>query len=366
MQYRFAPLLEELPSSVPFVGPEHLVRESDAIFLARLGANENLFGPSPKVIEELHRNASGSWKYGDPEFSELRVLLAAHLGITEEELIVGEGIDGLLSYICRMFIEPNDCVVTSEGAYPTFNFHVRGYGGELSQIPYSSDHEDLQGLVQESKNTNAKLMYVSNPDNPMGTWWEESVVLETIESLPAETIMILDEAYGEFAPVGTVLPIDTSRRNLIRLRTFSKAYGLAGMRVGYAIANPDLISQFEKIRNHFGVGYLSQVAAKAALLDQEYLRTMLAEIEQSRQSIYSIAEENSLLWIDSATNFVAIDCGHDGLFARKILHRLQDNGIFVRMPSVAPLDRCIRVTCGPPEQMELFGEVLTKMLAEES
>ena len=138
MQYRFAPLLEELPPSVPFVGPEHLERESDAIFLARLGANENLFGPSPKVIEELRRNASGSWKYGDPEFSELRVLLAAHLGITEEELIVGEGIDGLLSYICRMFIEPNDCVVTSEGAYPTFNFHVRGYGGELSQIPYSS------------------------------------------------------------------------------------------------------------------------------------------------------------------------------------------------------------------------------------
>ena len=122
MQYRFAPLLEELPSSVPFVGPEHLERESDAIFLARLGANENLFGPSPKVIEELHRSASDTWKYGDPEFSELRVLLAAHLGITEEELIVGEGIDGLLSYICRMFIEPNDHVVTSEGAYPTFNF----------------------------------------------------------------------------------------------------------------------------------------------------------------------------------------------------------------------------------------------------
>ena len=178
--------------------------------------------------------------------------------------------------------------------------------------------------------------------------------------------MILDEAYGEFAPVGTLLPVDTSRRNLIRLRTFSKAYGQAGMRVGYAIANPELISQFEKIRNHFGVGYLSQVAAKAALSDQEYLRTMLTEIEQSRQTIYSIAEANNLLWIDSATNFVAIDCGHDGLFARKILHRLQDNGIFVRMPSVAPLDRCIRVTCGPPEQMKLFGEVLAKVLAEES
>ena len=93
---------------------------------------------------------------------------------------------------------------------------------------------------------------------------------------------------------------------------------------------------------------------------------MLAVIEQSRQSIYSIAEENSLLWIDSATNFVAIDCGHDGLFARKILHKLQDNGIFVSMPSVAPLDRCIRVTCGPPEQMKLFGEVLAKGGAAES
>ena len=281
-------------------------------------------------------------------------------------MIVGEGIDGLLSYICRMFIEPNDHVVTSEGAYPTFNFHVRGYGGELSQIPYSSDHEDLERLVHESKNTNAKLMYVSNPDNPMGTWWEESVLLETIESLPAETIMILDEAYGEFAPVGTLLPIDTSRRNLIRLRTFSKAYGLAGMRIGYAIANPDLIGEFEKIRNHFGVGYLSQIAAKAALLDQEYLRITLAAIEQSKQSIYSIAEKNNLRWIDSATNFVAIDCGRDELYARRILLKLQKNGIFVRMPGVAPLNRCIRVTCGPPGQMELFGEVLAKVLAEGS
>ena len=262
--YQITPLVQGLPATVPFVGPETQERLRGSAFRARVGANENVFGPSPRVIEIMQSRAKEAWMYGDPEFHELRIALAEQLGVAPENVMVGEGIDGLLGYIVRRFVERGDAVVTSAGAYPTFNYHVQDFGGDLQFVPYNKDHEDGEALLSAAKKYQAKLIYFANPDNPMGSWWDAGYVESMIKSVPEGSLLILDEAYGEFAPAGTLPPFDMDNCRVIRLRTFSKAYGLAGMRVGYAIGNEELIAEFNKVRNHFGLSRLSQIAALAA------------------------------------------------------------------------------------------------------
>ncbi|MCP3879139.1 MAG: pyridoxal phosphate-dependent aminotransferase, partial [Sulfitobacter sp.] len=133
-QYRLTPLADALPSTVPFVGPETQERAMGRVFDARLGANENVFGPSPRAIEAMAQ--AQQWMYGDPESHDLRAALAAHHGISPANIIVGEGIDGLLGYLVRLMVTEGDAVVTSDGAYPTFNYHVAGFGGVLHKVPY--------------------------------------------------------------------------------------------------------------------------------------------------------------------------------------------------------------------------------------
>ena len=152
------------------------------------------------------------------------------------------------------------------------------------------------------------------------------------------------------------------RPNVIRMRTFSKAYGMAGARVGYAIGSKKLITAFDKVRNHFGMSHISQVGALAALSDQNYFEKVLKNIQISRQQITEIARVNGLKALDSAANFVTIDCGQDGNFARALLQRLIEYQIFVRMPNISPLDRCIRVSCGDAKAMEAFTNALPRAL----
>jgi histidinol-phosphate aminotransferase len=360
---KFTPLIESLPSSVPFVGPEALERKTGVKIIARIGANENVFGPAPSVVKAMQDHAHEAWAYGDPENHDLKVALAAHLKIAPENIAVGEGIDGLFGLALRLFVEPGDKVITSLGAYPTFNFHVNGFGGELITTPYVIDHEDPQSLLALAKLHHAKIVYFANPDNPMGTCWPAIAVQRLIDETSDETMLMLDEAYSEFAPPGTMPAIDGSRKNLLRFRTFSKAYSLAGMRVGYAIGHADVIKAFDKIRNHFGMSRLSQIAAVAAVQDQAWLDHVVSEVKLSRERIYKISVANGLKPIPSATNFVAVDCGRDGIYARKIVNGLLEHGIFIRMPGVAPLNRCVRISCGMKVQLDLLQEVLPDVLA---
>ena len=166
---RYTPLAASLPASVPFVGPETAERQSGRPFAARLGANESVFGPSPRAIAAMEHAARDVWMYGDPENHDLRAALAAHHGVTPDHIVVGEGIDGLLGYLVRLVVEPGDAVVTSDGAYPTFNFHVAGFGGVLHKVPYAGDHEDPEALLAAAQRLRPKLVYLANPDNPMGS-----------------------------------------------------------------------------------------------------------------------------------------------------------------------------------------------------
>ena len=352
----------QLPSTVPFTGPEALERRTGIPFRARLGANESLFGPSPHAIAAMKAAAEGAWMYGDPENHDLKQALAAHHGVTPAHIAVGPGIDGLLGLVCRLVLEPGTQVVTSLGAYPTFNFHVAGYGGVLTRVPYKGDHEDSEALVSMAKSLGAKLIYLANPDNPMGSHHPASVIEDMVANLPGNSLLILDEAYADLAPQGTVPLIPADHPQVIRMRTFSKGYGLAGARVGYALTNPDLALAFDKVRDHFGMGRISQAGALAALADQDWLKSVQNRTLAARDRLSAIATANGLQPLPSATNFVTIDCGRDGDYARKVLAELGTLGVFIRMPGVAPLDRCIRVSLGDDQSLDILEETLPMAL----
>ncbi len=359
----FTPLIDSLPSSVPFVGPEALERRTGILFRARIGANESVFGPSPHVVSAIAAAAGDAWKYCDPENHDLKAALALHLGVGPENVMVGEGIDGLFGYAVRLFVEKGVTVATSLGAYPTFNFHVHGHGGRLVTTPYVNDREDPAALLGLARREGARLIFFANPDNPMGSWWNAAAVQDMIANLPEAALLMLDEAYGEFAPQGTLPPLDVSNPRVLRFRTFSKAYGMAGLRLGYCIGHADLVKAFDKIRNHFGVTRIGQAAGLAALADQAHLRDVVRKVAAARETIAAIARANGLQALPSATNFVTIDSGRDGTYAKRILDALVARGIFVRMPGVTPLNRCIRVTAGTPQDLAIFAEELPLAVA---
>ena len=267
-QLPFTRIVRELPSTVPFVAPEAMERERGRRLKVRLGANESSFGISPRAKEAMCEAVGEIFWYNDPEGYELRQALAQVHGVALEEVCLGSGIDDLLDLCVRLFVEPGESVVTSLGAYPTFNYHVAGHGGILHQVPYREDREDLGALLDAARELEPRLVYVANPDNPMGTWNQGEGLREFIEKLPESCVLVLDEAYLEFGPDEALLPLETERRNVVRVRTFSKAHGMAGARIGYAVAHREVAAAFDKVRNHFGVIRGAQAGALASLRDE--------------------------------------------------------------------------------------------------
>ncbi|KAJ1461481.1 putative histidinol aminotransferase [Pelagophyceae sp. CCMP2097] len=359
---RFTPIVQQLPAMVPFIAPEEQERVRGRPFAVRLGANESTFGPSPKAVEAIQAAATESWKYGDPKSFELRTELAARHGCSMDNIVVGEGIDGLLSILAGLVVAPGDAVVSSHGTYPTLNFFVAGRGGVLHTVPYTPDgHVDLKALCAKAHEVDAKILYVVNPDNPSGTWRSAAAIEACLEDLPQGCLFVLDEAYVELceAPPPHVA-VDDLRA--LRLRTFSKGYGLAGARIGYAIASPGVIAQFCKLRNHFGVNKLAQAGALAALRDDAHLDRVRAGVRAGRARLEKIAAGQGLKCLPSATNFVSIDCGRDAGFARKVLAELAELDVFVRMPGAAPLDVCIRVAASTDPDIDVFEAAFAKAL----
>lgn len=360
----FTEIVDGLPSAIPFVGPEALERQRGMPFSVRVGANESAFGVSPKALAAMRAAAARIAWYGDPENYELRAALARHHGVGMDELCVSGGIDELLGLVVRMVTTPGTPLVTSLGGYPTFNYHAGGFGAQLHKVPYNNDHNDLEALADAVNRLQAPLVYLANPDNPMGTWHDAQAISAFIQTLPETTLFILDEAYTEFAPAEARIPLDTSDPRVIRMRTFSKAHGMAGARIGYAIAAAEVITGLNKIRNQFGVNRTAQAGALASLQDADFVASVIRAVAAGREDYYRLADELSLACIESATNFVAFDMGGGGERARAVLESLGQKGVFVRMPGVAPLDRCIRVSVGTAEERAKFAEVLRAVLKD--
>lgn len=360
---RFSSVLESLPDTVPFVAPEELERNRGSVFDARLGANESAFGISPKAEQALHDAigiAGCSW-YGDPLSYNIKQRLCERIGLAATELCVDAGIDSLLGLTVRLFMEPGSVMVTSKGAYPTVNYHVIGVGGVVHTVPYKDNHEDPEALAIAAKEQNARLVYLANPDNPMGTRVSASAIQSLIDQLPAQCVLMLDEAYYEFMPEDDVLNVNTSANNVIRFRTFSKAYGMAGMRIGYAFGNESLIRGYDKIRNHFGVNKLAQIAANASLEDAEMLPKIKIAVQAGRERIYAMAADLNLPYIESFTNFVAVDLGSSDR-AIRMLGLLNDHGVFMRKPMQPPQDQYLRVGVGTDAEHTILKTLLPGLL----
>jgi histidinol-phosphate aminotransferase len=206
-------------------------------------------------------------------------------------------------------------------------------------------------------------VFLANPDNPMGSWWHAAAVEAFAVALSRDVLLCLDEAYADFAPADALPVIDPDDPRVLRFRTFSKAHGMAGLRVGYAFGAPEVVAAFDRVRNHFGVNRVAQAGALASLADEGHIASVVARVERARVRIATIAADNGLQALPSATNFVTVDCGRDGAFARAVLAALAERDVFIRMPGVAPLDRCIRISTAPDDELDVLAAELPGALA---
>jgi histidinol-phosphate aminotransferase len=359
---RYSRVVGALPATVPFVPPEQFERRLGHELKIRIGANESAFGPSPKAIAAINAGAHRVAWYCDPEGFVLREALARHHGVRRENIGLGIGADDILGLTVRSFIDAGDPVVMSHGGYATFAFHVAGFGGRFVHPPYRQDRNDLEALGAAVRASGARLVYLSNPDNPTGSWLPAGEQMRMIAGLPAGTVLLLDEAYSDFAAPGTLPEFDPEDPRVIRVRTFSKAHGMAGMRVGYAIAPAEVIATFDKIRHHFGVSRLSQEAALASLGDKQFIAGVVRRVTEGRADYARIAAGLGLKALPSSTNFVAIDMGSGARARATLALLLEEESCFLRMPGVAPLDRLVRVTVGTEPERRGFAAALARIL----
>lgn len=343
-------VIAQIPATVPFVAPETIERQMGQTFELRLGANESLFGPSPRAVEAMAAASARGHFYGDPEALELRGAIAAREGCAIENVLLASGIDELLMLFARAYVGPGDPVATTYGSYPTFEYAITSVGGRLVHVPYRDYSVDLEALAAVP----ARLAYLANPDNPSSTWKSRSEVSAFFGSLPEDRLLLLDEAYSDFAP--ELEPFDGSLLNVVRLRTFSKAHGMAGIRIGYALAQPDLLTPLNKVRMHFGVSNVAQAGALASYLDVETVSRVVRETEAARDWLVGEMAGAGVASLASRTNFLCVDLGSREA-AEALLLKLRERRVFIRKPGLPPLDRFVRVSVGSREVMERFWEI---------
>ncbi len=355
--------VEAIPATTPFIGPEQLMRETGRHELVRLGANESAFGPSPRAIEAMNGELPRLSWYGDPESLDLRDALAAKHRCRPEEILVGSGIDDLMGLAVRAFVAPGEAALSTLGTYPTFNYHVVGYGGRPITTAYLDDGTpDCDALVSDARREAPRIVYLANPDNPSGRFISRADMERFYHALPHDTLLLLDEAYADFVDEDELLPPAFEDR-LIRLRTFSKAYGMAGARVGYALATESSVTMFQKIRLHYGINRNAQVGALASLADGDFRSYVVTETSRAREDYYRIARSLGRRSIESRTNFVCID--FDGAErATRVVNELLARGVWIRKPGAPPLDAYVRVSVGTEPMRRAFEAALRAVLAE--
>lgn len=360
---RPTPAIEAIPATTPFVGPEQLMRETQQRDLVRLGANESAFGPSPKAVAAMARDLPRLSWYGDPESLDLRDALAKKHACEASQIVVGSGIDDLMGLAVRAFVAPGGAALATMGTYPTFAYHVAGFGARLIEVPYRADGTpDCDALIDVTRSAAPSIVYLANPDNPSGRFIARGEIAAFFEALPHDSLLLLDEAYADFVEDRELLPPVFEDR-LIRLRTFSKAYGMAGARIGYALATQRNVATFQKIRLHYGINRNAQIGALASLNDEEFRHYVVAETARAREAYYRLAGELRRPYIESQTNFVCI--GMDtAARATRVMNELLRRGVWIRKPGAPPLDSYVRVSAGTAEMREAFAGALRAVLEE--
>jgi histidinol-phosphate aminotransferase len=353
------PHIASVPASTPFVGPETLARREGVAQLVRLGANENPFGTSPRALDAMRSELGRAAYYGDPDSLLLREALAARHHCTPEHISIGAGIDDLQGLLVRSYLGEGTAVLTL-GTYPTFMYHVVGYGGRAITAPYAQDGSlQLDALAALAREHRPRLVYLANPDNPSGSFVKREALETFVDSLPEDSLLVLDEAYVDF--LEETYFGDTVHPRIMRMRTFSKVYGMAGMRIGYVLAAPEAIATFQKIRLHFAVNRIAQAGASAALEDRSFVEYVKRETARGRDEYYAIGRALGCATLPSCTNFVCFNLGTRAR-AEAMVNELLRRGIFVRKPCAPPLDGHIRVSIGAQGERARFAQAFEQGL----
>ena len=356
--------IEQLVPYPPGKPIEELARELNINknFIIKLASNENPLGPSPKAIEAIKEKLSELHRYPDGSSFYLRKKLADKTGISINQIIIGNGSNELIELIVKAFLSPNEEVIQ---AFPTFLVYekiVNIAGARLISVPLKEFKIDLNAIYN-SITPKTKIIFLNNPNNPTGQAIEKEELKDFLVSIPQDIIVVLDEAYIEFArendKIAEGLELLGTYPLLFVMRTFSKAYGLAGLRIGYGFGSEELIDYMNRVRQPFNVNSLAQIAAVAALDDEEFIKKTVSVVNQGKKYLYTELDKLGLKYIPSVTNFFLIKVPGN---AKDIYERLLRKGIIVRSMEAYNLPEYIRITVGLMEENKRFISALKEIL----
>jgi histidinol-phosphate aminotransferase len=339
------PHIQDLQPYNPGKPIQELERELGIAGAIKLASNENPLGPSPKAVAAIKEALGEVHRYPDGGCFYLKQALAPKLGIKPESIILGNGSDELIEIICRTFLTPGEQVIYADCTFVEYELVSKSFGAQEVRIPLKDFTYDLEAMAQ-AVTDKTRLIFIANPNNPTGTMVNRPAFERFMGDIPPQVLVIVDEAYYEYvarADFPDTISYMQQGRNIITLRTFSKIYGLAALRVGYGIARPELISYMNRVRLPFNVNSLAQAAALAALTDEEHLAHSREVIRQGREYLYNQFEELGLDYVPSVANFVLLDTKVGG---QQVYQAMLREGVIVRPMGVYGLPGHIRVTIG--------------------
>ncbi|MCC6169723.1 MAG: histidinol-phosphate transaminase [Caldilineaceae bacterium] len=330
--------------------------------LVKLDANENPYGPAPAVLEAL-AEYHYYHIYPDPEQGELRAALSDYVGVPAAHILPSHGADELLDYLCRIFLKPGDAIVDCPPTFGMYSFDAGLSGGRVLEAwrtdAYEADAQAIEALVAAEPPGTVKLLFLASPNNPTGNWLSDAD-LERLLALPL--LVVLDEAYVEFADQPSRAGWVLQHKNLVVLRTFSKAAGIAGLRLGYGICPEWLMATLWKFKQPYNVNVAATVAGLASLRHIEQIRTAVDKIKAERERLYGgLAEIPYLRPYPSQSNFILCDVVERE--ARALKQDLEQRGILVRYYRKPRLENCIRISVGRPDQTDRLLAALHELNA---
>jgi histidinol-phosphate aminotransferase len=326
-----------------------------------MASNENCLGPSPRAVTAVRKNLKNLNRYPDSNSFYLKQKLARKLKVKTTDLIIGNGSDELIVLALRAFLNEGEEVIIADTTFLIYEIAAQVANASVIVVPMKDLRYDLRAMKKEIT-PRTKIVFIANPDNPTSTYVTDKEVAEFMDGLPDSVIVFFDEAYYEFGRVKKDYPNTMkylNRGSVIITRTFSKAYGLSGIRLGYAIADAGLISYMEKIREPFNVNLLAQAAGVAALDDEQFLRRSVAHVENGKRLLCREFDRLGLEYLKSATNFILVNVRHD---SREVFKKMLSMGVIVRDMKAWGLDTYIRVTVGTDKENKKFINALGKIL----
>ena len=339
---------------------EEVKRDLGLKDVIKMASNENPLGPSPKALEAIKKYLSNVNRYPEGGCFYLRQALAKKLKIKPEQFIFGNGSDELIGLTLRAFVSERDNVLVANPTFLMYGVSSAAHGADIKVIPTRYFKYDLKAM-KAAVTKNTKVIFIANPDNPNGTYVSKYELEDFLKGLPEDVIVFLDEAYSEFAeeqdyPNGLDY---LGKNNIIVARTFSKAYGLAGLRVGYGISSPEIIKYMEAVREPFNVNSLAQIAALGALKDKEFLAKSKKLVREGKKFLYAGLKAMGVRYVPSVTNFILIELGPA---AGDVSDKLLKKGVIVRNMKAWGLENFIRVTIGKKEENKRFIKELKKII----